>query len=247
MYTIILKNDKGLYASHKETIMQYSNLVDKIQFLVPTQIGDNIMSDFDTVLLEYISPVTKQYKTEFLTLSEELYKGHLQYFLPFDTKITAESGIIEMRLSFYKTTTVDNDGESETSAYIFKTQPCHLNVTAVSDWSSFISNDTLSALDKKIVQLIALQKEIEDMQSTISDYQENLINDDIVSEGTTYSSKKIEEFIDQSELEETIEDIEAGNVLSIENSAIDSLFENESSDDSSDETSNNEDVSEITQ
>lgn len=166
MYTIVLRNDKGLHVSTRETIVQYSNLADNIQFLVPTTLGDNDMTECSTVLLEYLTPVTHRYKTEFLTCSEELYKSHLQYLLPVDSSLTAEAGKVTVRLSFYKM--IEDESEdgtaSVTQALVLKTQPCHITITECEDWSSFISSDTLSALDKKIVQLLALQKEIEDIQ-----------------------------------------------------------------------------------
>ena len=53
------------------------------------------MSDF-TVMLEYILPASKEYKTEILVKSDSLYKEKLEYKLPFDTNLTRESRIGEL-------------------------------------------------------------------------------------------------------------------------------------------------------
>ena len=41
MYTITLLNDRRLYGAHKEAIMQYDNMVGKIQFLIPQTYDGN--------------------------------------------------------------------------------------------------------------------------------------------------------------------------------------------------------------
>ena len=43
MYTITLLNDRRLYGAHKEAIMQYDNMVGKIQFLIPQTYDGNDM------------------------------------------------------------------------------------------------------------------------------------------------------------------------------------------------------------
>lgn len=199
MYTILLQESKILTVSKKETIVQYSNLCDKIQFLVTPVIGENDMAEFDTVLLEYLSPLTKIHHTEFLTRSTEMYKNYLQYLLPVDTKITAEAGDMELQLTFYNSNT-DADGNVESK--VFKTLPCCIKIHPISDWSNRISNQTLTALDDRISKLLALQKEITDMQGKIL----NIIDDNVTTADKTYSSEKIESsFIDNDELDEALE------------------------------------------
>ena len=76
MYTILVNNDNTLVTSIKERIMQRSKLVDSLHFLADTIYKDIDMTDF-TVTLEYVLPVSKEYKTEILVRSEELYKDKL--------------------------------------------------------------------------------------------------------------------------------------------------------------------------
>ena len=200
MYTILLKDNKKLTVTKKEAIVQYSNLCDKIQFLVAPIIGENNMTEFDTVLLEYLSPLAKIHRTDFLMRSEDLYKGYLQYLLPVDTKITAEHGDLELQLTFYST---DMDIEGNVINRVFKTLPCQIKVFPISNWSNCVSSQTLTALDDRILKLQALQKEITDMQGHIM----NIIDDTTISDKKTYSSEKIEElFIDNEELDAAVDD-----------------------------------------
>lgn len=205
MYTILLEDDKSLISTKKEAIMQYSNLVDKIQFLIPLEVSDNDMTTFTSVLLEYMSPISKIYRTEFLQQSSELYNEHLQYILPVDSKITAEAGDVELQLTFYKTVMTE-DGEAQVP--VFKTQGYKLKIIPVANWSQFVASEFMQPLDQRIAELLVLQEEITAIQDQIMDYQSNLIDDENISEHSTYSSKKIEEkFFDQTEVNEEINSV----------------------------------------
>lgn len=195
MYTILVKEDKSLFATHKETIMQYSNLCDKIRFLVPQIIGENNMSDFSVVVLEYLSPVSHIYRTEYLIRSEELYNDHFQYIFPADTKITAEAGNVELQLTFYNAE-MTPDGEVQTP--VFKTQVCTINIIPTANWSQYIPSESLTALDQRIAEILVLQNEITEIQTQIMEKQNTLIDDETISDKTTYSSKKIEESINKN-------------------------------------------------
>ena len=109
MYTILLNETNELITSVRERIMQRSKLVDNLHFLVDPIYKGIDMSDF-TVMLEYLTPVSREYKTEILVKSDELYKEKLEYKLPFDTALTKEAGDIEVQLTFIK---VDMDAEGK--------------------------------------------------------------------------------------------------------------------------------------
>lgn len=164
MYTILLTDEKELLATHKEAIMQCSNLCDKLQFLIPLEIADNDMTAFDTVLLEYLSPISHVYRTEFLTKSDEMYKGYIQYILPVDTKITAEKGDVELQLTFLRVEMGDN---GEVQSPVFKTQPCKIKIIPIANWSQFLAEESLTQIDQRIVQMLALQEEIAQTQEQL--------------------------------------------------------------------------------
>ena len=163
MYTILVNNDNTLITSVKERIMQRSKLVDSLHFLVDPIYKELDMSDF-TVMLEYILPISKEYKTEELVLSDELYKDKLEYKLPFDTKLTKEHGDIEVQLTFAK---VDLDADGNSVQYIRKTSATTITIVPISAWSDIIPDDALNKLDQKIIKTDALIKELRDIQDQI--------------------------------------------------------------------------------
>ena len=109
MYTFLIGEDNTLTATVVERIMERSKLVDSLHFLAEPTYKDVDMSDF-VVMLEYVLPISKKYKTEILELSDERYKYMLEYKLPFDTALTSEPGDIEIQLTFAKVE-LSADGE----------------------------------------------------------------------------------------------------------------------------------------
>ena len=152
MYTIVVQDTNTMLVTVRERIMQRSKLMDSLHFLVDPLYKDEIdMTEF-TAVMEYITPVSREYKTELLTLSEELYKNKLEYKLPFDTKLTKEAGDIEVQLSFTKTD-IDEDGLSY--QYVRKTSPCVITITPISAWSDIIPDNALTALDQRMLKVDA--------------------------------------------------------------------------------------------
>ena len=99
-YVILVNSDDSLYGSHKERIMQRQKLVNDLIFIV-----DPIYKGIDmtnaSVMLEYVLPVSREYKTVLLTLLDERYNDcFLQYKLPFDTDLTSQAGSLELQLTF---------------------------------------------------------------------------------------------------------------------------------------------------
>lgn len=151
MYTILVKDTNELVVSVKERIMQRSKLVDTLHFLADPMYKELDMSDF-TVSMEYILPVSKQYKSEILVLSTELYKDMLEYKLPLDTKLTSEPGEIEVQLTFIKS---DLDADGRVKQYVRKTTPTSITIVPISAWSNFIPDEALNAVDQKLLKIDA--------------------------------------------------------------------------------------------
>lgn len=175
--------------------MQYSKLVDDLLFLCPLTYNDEDMMDYDTVLLEYLTPVSKTYNTVFLTRLDELYENHIQYVLPVNTTMTAEAGGVEIQLTFIRT---EADSESGVvNEHTRKISPYTLKVFPIANWSQFISDKSLTILDQKIAQLLVLQEEITKMQEAIIN---GAIDDTTTASNTTWSSEKINgklEYLDE--------------------------------------------------
>ena len=152
MYTILVTDSNELVISVKERIMQRSKLVDNLHFLASPMYKDVDMSDF-TCTMEYVLPVSREYKTETLVKSGELYKDNLEFKLPFDTNLTKEAGKVEVQLTFTRVS-VDADGNSKQQ--VRKTTPATITIVPVSAWSDIIADNALSALDQRLIQVDAM-------------------------------------------------------------------------------------------
>lgn len=152
MYTLLINENNEIVTTVKERIMQRSKLVDGLHFLMsPIYKGIN-MSDF-TATMEYVLPVSREYKTETLIKSDVLYKGQLEYILPFDTCLTKEAGSIEIQLTFTKVS-LDADGNSKQQ--VRKAGPAIITIVPISAWSDIIPDSALSALDQRIIMIDAM-------------------------------------------------------------------------------------------
>ena len=148
LYTILINDDNTLTTSVRERIMQRSKLVDSLHFLCPQTYKELDMSDF-TVTLEYILPVSREYKTEELIKSDELYKDMLEYKVPFDTDLTKEAGEIEVKLTFSK---VDLDEEGNNIQYVRKISSTTIAIVPIEAWCDIIPDKALDAIDQRIIK-----------------------------------------------------------------------------------------------
>ena len=162
MYTILVTSNNELVTSVKERIMQRSKLVDNLHFLVDPEYKGYSMADF-TVTLEYILPVSREYRTDTLVLSSELYKDRLEYKLPFDTALTREAGKIEMQLTF---TYVELNEYGKSVQRVRKTSATTIDIIPISAWADVIPDSALSALDQRIIKLDAQMKGLSDYIAT---------------------------------------------------------------------------------
>lgn len=177
MYTLLLNETNEFITTVKERIMQRSKLVDNLHFLVEPSYKGLDMSDF-TVMLEYVLPISKEYKSEILVKSDELYKSYLEYKLPFDTCLTKEHGKIEVQLTFIK---VDLDEEGNSVQRVRKTSKATITIAPIAAWSDVIADSALSALDQRLIQTEAMINQLNE----ISMYLDNTKADNIVYDTET--------------------------------------------------------------
>lgn len=174
MYTILVGSDNQLVTSVKERIMQRSKLVDSLQFLVEPIYKGYDMSEFE-VMLEYVLPVSREYKTEVLVKSDELYKDKLQYTLPFDTNLTKEAGKVEMQLTFSKLT-LDPDGGNVQQ--VRKTSKTSVTILPITSWSDIIPDGALGALDQRIIATQAMINQINEVHQYLDEVKaDNMVFD----------------------------------------------------------------------
>lgn len=162
MYTILIDSDNTMRQTVVQNIVCRSKLVDKLHFLTAQTYGEYDMSQF-TVTLEYKLPISKEYHTETLKLSDALYKDEwLEYILPFDTALTKEAGEIEILITF--TAAVANEETGEITQYVRKIEPTTITIAPLPNWADLIPDSALSALDQR---LIALQAVANNLNQTI--------------------------------------------------------------------------------
>lgn len=171
-YVIIAENDNSLYGSQKCRIMQREKLFNKLYFLVAPDYNGYDMSQC-TVTMRYLLPISKEFKTETLVLSEEKYKCYLKYILPIDTNLTKEWGDIELNLTFIM---VDVDDDGNVVQRVRKTDNHILHITKLPDWDSVVPDSALSAIDQRIIAQSAQIKALEELASVLDDNKvDNLV------------------------------------------------------------------------
>lgn len=177
-YIILINEDNSLYGSCKQRIMQRSKLVDTLTFVVHSIYNGIDMTDA-TVMLEYLLPVSKQYKTEILSLSDERYKDcFLQYKLPIDTQITSEAGSVELQLTFVRTN-LDENGKGVQQ--VRKTSTTTIEVIPISAWSDIIPDSALSSIDERLIKLDAQMRGLNELANAFNgsvDIVDNLLYND---------------------------------------------------------------------
>lgn len=163
MYVILVNDDNTMSAPKKQRIMQRSKLVDDLKFLVPPVYHQTEMEDF-TVMLEYVLPVSRRYKTDILSLENERYEEYLQYVLPIDTELTAEAGKIELQLTFAK---ADIDENGNPVQKVRKVNGSSIEVFPINAWSDIVPDEALSAIDQRLIKVDAQMRMLNDMNEAM--------------------------------------------------------------------------------
>lgn len=186
IYTILVTESNEMITSIRERIMQRSKLVDNLHFLIKPKYKEMDMSKF-TVLLEYVLPVSKEYHSDILVKSPDLYKRHLEYKLPFDTVLTREAGEIELQLSF---TYVEMNADGTMTQYVRKISPTTISIIPIAAWSDLIPDDALSSIDQRLIKTDAMLKELADLADTLNQSKaDNLTLEDDVLQLTSEGEK----------------------------------------------------------
>lgn len=171
MYVIKVNDDNTLSSPLKQRIIQRSKLIDTMIFLVPPVYNGWDISDC-TVLLEYLKPVSKEYKTEILIKSDEKYEEYLKYILPVDTEFTREAGSLKLQLSFIY---VDIDADGNQIQRVRKTSPAlKVEIIPLEEWFNVVPDSALSAIDQRIIKQDAQLKMMSDLVGTMSN---NMVDD----------------------------------------------------------------------
>lgn len=175
-YVILVNDDDTLYGSHKERIMQRQKLVNELIFVVnPIYRNVHNMTDA-TVMLEYVLPVSREYKTALLTLSNERYNDcFLQYKLPFDIDLTSQAGSLELQLTFAYVEINENGVGIQR---VRKTSSTFIEIVPITAWSDIIPDSALSGLDQRLIKLDSQMRAMNDYMNVLdSNKVDNLVYD----------------------------------------------------------------------
>lgn len=165
VYVVVVNDNNTMTTTHKRNIIQRSKLVDDLWFLVKPEYNGYNMGEF-TVLLEYLQPVSKKYRTEILNLEDEGYNGYLKYKLPVDTDITSEAGNVELQITFSK---VELNANGRGIQRVRKVLGTSIYITPISAWSDIIPDCSLTALDQRIIKMEAQINAINDIALSIAE------------------------------------------------------------------------------
>ena len=166
MYVIKVNSDNTITAPVKQRIVQRSKCVDDFWILTEQIYNGHDMTDC-TALLEYVKPVSNEYKTEVLVKSEEMYEEYLKYMLPVTTEFTKEAGTLKLQLSFIY---VDIDADGNQVQRVRKTSPTlKVEIVPLEEWFNVIPDEALSAVDQRILKQDAQLKMMADLVGTIND------------------------------------------------------------------------------
>lgn len=164
-YVIVVNDDNSMTVTQKRRIVQKSKLVDDLWFLVLPEYNEHNMAEF-TAVLEYLSPISHEYRIEILVCNEEMYSGYLKYTLPLDTKLTKEAGEVEIMLSFVCVELDDAGNSVQRSRKITSTK---INIVPIAAWSDIIPDCALSALDQRIIKMDAQIKALSETSALINE------------------------------------------------------------------------------
>ena len=173
MYVILVNPDNTLYGSVKQRVMQRSKMVDTLKFICDPIYNGIDMTDA-SVMLEYVLPVSREYKTVLLNLSEERYNDcFLQYELPFDVDLTSQAGSLELQLTFaYVEMTPNGVGIQR----IRKTSSTTIDILPITAWSDIIPDAALSSIDQRLIKMDATMRAMNDYLNVIDNNQvDNLV------------------------------------------------------------------------
>nr|DAR15966.1 MAG TPA: hypothetical protein [Caudoviricetes sp.] len=172
MYTLKISDDNTVTTTVKETLIERSNYVDRIQIVTNKLYREQIDMSDTTVYMKYKLPVSNKIKMTQLTVNDLEYKtNYIQYLIPVDAGLTAEAGDIEVSFTFLKL--VANDDGTYTS-YIRKTTSGVIHITPLTQFDKYEPSEMFTEIDQR---LLAIEGYIKDLDALNKATYENAVKD----------------------------------------------------------------------
>lgn len=172
MYTLKISDDNTVTTTVKETLIERSNYVDRIQIVTNKLYREQIDMSDTTVYMKYKLPVSNKIKMTQLTVNNLEYEtNYIQYLIPVDAGLTAEAGDIEVSFTFLKL--VANDDGTHTS-YIRKTTSGVIHITPLTQFDKYEPSEMFTEIDQR---LLAIEGYIKDLDALNKVTYENAVKD----------------------------------------------------------------------
>lgn len=152
MLKILFKNNKSLAITHDQRIYQRESNVDLLYFYIPETWNDISLQGY-TVSVEYIDPANIAH-VEILNIGESDKEGYLLFTLPLESKFTYMAGEVTLKLS------ISNYDQAEEKTYTLKSGELKLTILPLRDYFVYVSDESLSTLDNKILELKTMADEL---------------------------------------------------------------------------------------
>ncbi len=159
MYTLKINDDNTVTTTVKETLVERSNYVDKIQIVTSKLYREQIDMSDATLYMKYKLPVSNKIKMTQLTANDLEYEtNYIQYLIPVDAALTAEAGDIEVSFSFLKL--VANDDGTYTS-YIRKTTSGVIHITPLVQFDKYEPSELFTEIDQRLLVMEGMIKDLD--------------------------------------------------------------------------------------
>ena len=158
MYTLKITDENTVVTTVKESIVERSNYVDKIQIVTSKMYREQIDMSDTTVYMKYKLPVSDK-------------QNYIQYLIPVDAALTAEAGDIEVSFTFLKL--VANEDGTYTS-YIRKTTSGVIHITPLVQFDKYEPSELFTEIDQR---LLAMEGMIKDLNAQNKATYEGMVKD----------------------------------------------------------------------
>ena len=199
-YTILINDDHSFIHTNKKKIMCRSCNIDTLRFLVNQTYGDLDMSKVN-IVLEYVTPISKQYDTIVLKQSDELYKNRVEFLLPVELPLTIEPGELKLTLNF---TYLEMKEDGTFVERVRKVGTTFITIHATPNWSDYIPDAKLDNIAQIMLkQQSLLEEQLELAEIMAMEKADGIAKDEetneiyLTSQGVKLGTGVVDETIDE--------------------------------------------------
>lgn len=159
MYTLKITDENTVVTTVKESIVERSNYVDKIQIVTSKLYREQIDMTDTTVYMKYKLPISNKIKMTQLIPNDLAYEqNYIQYLISVDAGLTAEAGDIEVSFTFLKL--IANEDKSYTS-YIRKTTSGVIHITPLVQFDKYEPSEMFTEIDQRLLVMEGMIKDLD--------------------------------------------------------------------------------------